>query len=322
MTRKIYAIGVLILVLGTSLTAHAVIIGSGNGTQNTTQPAGVAGWFNVGRIGLGGGVYLGNGWVLTANHLGNIASHPSITFYPTDQFPNGSVSYALDVSTQVQLHNPDQSATDLILVRTLTDPGLPALSLPSATPAPGTALTIVGFGVNRGRAVQYDSAWHEVASGGAQSGFLLNPLDTNTPGGFAKRWGTSKTSAFPDTNVAEIAGVNGTFTNVFTAPFLTPVSPNDSTAIGVSGDSGGAVFSTSSPNTLLGIILYQDYLNVPAGQPYDANNGIGTVIFGNGLDAGNLAAYSGQIQAIVSTPEPSTALLLGCGIALMARRRR
>src|SRR5580704_15894094 len=46
------------------------IVAGGDGTQNTTPPADDPGFANVGIRGSGSGIYLGNGWVLTAAHVG------------------------------------------------------------------------------------------------------------------------------------------------------------------------------------------------------------------------------------------------------------
>ena len=298
--------------LAFSPSASAVLIGLGDGTGNTTQPQGLAGWSNVGRVGSASGVYLGNGWVLTAHHVG-LSAASTITFYPSDQFPTGGVTYALDFSTRVQLRDPNNSnlSADLDLVRTVTDPGLSPLKISTASPT-SAAITMVGFGVNRGAAVQYNATWQQVDSGGAYAGYLINPNGTGDVNGFAKRWGTSTTTPFPGGETVGAAFVNDTATNVFTAAF-TP-----STSIGVSGDSGGAVFSSAAPNTLLGIILYEDYLSVPAGQPN--GNTSSAVIFGNGMDAADLSQYNAQIQAVI--PEPANALLIAGLFGFFCLRHR
>jgi hypothetical protein len=302
--------------------AHAVIIAQGAGTQNTTQPTGVASWFNVGKISLGAGIYVGNRWVLTAQHLDPFTNN-SITFYPTDGYPNGGVTYTIDQTTVVRIKNADGSDTDMALGRLTTDPGLPTLNLSTATPTVNTAITMAGFGVARGAAVHYQvtgSNWVQVGSGGNYSGYQFNPNDVFNPSIVSKRWGTNLTTTFPGGSLTAVVPNtgNGSLTTVFTADFTDPAgSATTSEAIGVSGDSGGAVFSSTNPNTLLGIMLYQDALNTPPGQPQ------GTAIYGNGTDSADLSKYYSQIFTVTGVPEPSCALLfLGASSALGLRRKR
>ena len=64
-----------LVALGSSLLASvgsAVVISTGDGSGNTTAPADDPGFANVGVSNNNlSGVYLGNGWVLTAAHVGN-----------------------------------------------------------------------------------------------------------------------------------------------------------------------------------------------------------------------------------------------------------
>ena len=60
----------LLLLLGANHSA-AVIIVTGDGTGNTTAPSDDPGFDNVGSVNGLSGVYLGNGWVLTAGHVGS-----------------------------------------------------------------------------------------------------------------------------------------------------------------------------------------------------------------------------------------------------------
>ena len=301
--------------------AHAALVGPGTGTQNTTEPPGVPAWFNIGRISLGAGIYIGNQWALTAHHLDPATNH-TITFYPADNFPSGGVPFNID--NVIRLTNPDSTNTDIDLVHLSADPGLPMLNLPTSTPAAGTSILLAGFGVNRGPAVQYQvsgSTWTEVPSGGNFNGFKFNPNDALS-GVVSKRWGTNLTSTFPGNHLTGVVNnsINNSFTTVITSQFDDPTvagsGATSSEAIGISGDSGGAFFSASSPNTLLGIMLYQDQLDTPNGQPD------GTAVYGNGTDAADLSFYFSQIKTISGVPEPSSALLVVIGALGLSNLRR
>jgi hypothetical protein len=317
--RFIPALFVIAVMSSLAPPALAVLIGPGTGTQNTTEPPGVPAWLNIGKISLGAGIYIGNQWALTAHHLDPATNH-TITFYPTDAFPSGGVSFNID--NVIRLVNPDSTSTDMDLVHLSSDPGLPMLNLPTSTPAAGTSIILAGFGVNRGAAVQYQvsgSNWTEVASGGNFNGYKFNANDALT-NNVSKRWGTNLTSTFPGNHLTSVVNNTGnnSFTTVITSEFDDPAAPASnatlSEAIGISGDSGGAFFA--GPNTLLGIMLYQDQLATPNGQPD------GTAIYGNGTDAADLSSYFSQIKSISGVPEPSGVISAGAALGMFALGRR
>jgi len=126
---------------------HAVEVGSG---FNTTAPtnsdianwnsstawgaSGITGWDYVGQINGASGVYLGNGWVLTAAHV-------------------GAGSFLLDGTTYSVVSGSSQSITttgfgtaDLILFQISTLPTLPNLTLSLSTPALGSSVAMLGYG--------------------------------------------------------------------------------------------------------------------------------------------------------------------------------
>ena len=86
------------LTLLLAVPAQALILDSGDGQGNTSPPVDDPGWSHVGRIGGPGGIYLGNGWVLTANHV--IVADPEFQ----------SVIYPVVPGSVVQLQNPDSLA--------------------------------------------------------------------------------------------------------------------------------------------------------------------------------------------------------------------
>jgi hypothetical protein len=137
--------------------AHAVEMndnsGNLNGVFNTTAPTGtdianwntgwgspgVTGWDYVGNVNGASGVYMGNGWVLTAAHVG------------AGTFLLGGSSYSA-VSGSAQ----NIGTADLTLFQISTQPSLPSLTLSLTPPVPfsqtqtGSSVAMLGFGGARG----------------------------------------------------------------------------------------------------------------------------------------------------------------------------
>jgi hypothetical protein len=285
--------------------AGAAIVAGGDGTQNTTAAGTVLQFNNVGTLGVGSGIYLGDGVVLTAAHVG------------AGTIVLGGTSYTPVAGSAVQLVDPDDSQpTDLVLFRINPNPTLPALptlNIASSAPTVGTSVVLVGNGRNRAASQTfYDvtaGTWTELpdATGAERSGYKW-------AAGNSIRWGNNFTENV--SLVGEPSGqtvdVNGGFGDV--RSFITAFDDNInliSEAQAADGDSGGAVFDQAG--NLLGLM---HSIDVFQGQPS------ATAIFGNITYAADLSHYRSQIVAYI--PEPSSTgvlLLTACG-ALAARRRR
>lgn len=136
------------LAVGIASSCPALII---NGAANATAPTSDPGWSNVGTLGGASCVYLGNGWVLTAGHVGEGTVNLNGTAYNAD--PN---------ITPVGFSSSPGSTTsaDLEMFRLQTTPaGLGTLNLID----PGQNLYTVhaGYG-HRLRAGQRDDQHHMV----------------------------------------------------------------------------------------------------------------------------------------------------------------
>lgn len=115
-----------------AVTARAVVVG---GSTNTSDP-GTAAWNYVGSINGGaGGVFLGNyggnGWVLTAAHVG------------AGSFALGGTTYTATGTAFSNFTNNSVTA-DLTLFQISGTPSLANLSLASLTT--GNAVELIGFG--------------------------------------------------------------------------------------------------------------------------------------------------------------------------------
>jgi hypothetical protein len=130
-----FGIAVLLGLALITAPAGAVVIDTLTGSGNTAAPGDDPGWANVGLRGIGTGVYLGDGWVITAAHVGG----GSIVLSGT--------SYAMLAGSGTTLTNNrvagKSAATDLYMFRLASPPpGLPAVALAAtAEPSPSGAST-------------------------------------------------------------------------------------------------------------------------------------------------------------------------------------
>ncbi len=299
----------LALAVGCSANlTHAVIVGPGNGTANTTGAGMSSGWNYVGAVASASGVYLGNGWVLTAAHVGGVTAGSTT-------FTLGSTIYTADTGA-TRLTNPDTTVADLQMFHLATSPALALLPLSSTTPSLATEVYIVGYGRDpRNTSPTYygntttwpvDSNFHTANAGGF--GYAAGNL---------KRWGTNLIDGTTSTDIGYgmtsllTANFYGTTSNAALNNYLNSTPGTTSEALLSPGDSGGGVFD--SAGVLVGM---NSYVGQFPAQPAD------TAIFGNVNDMANISVYRTQILALV--PEPSAVLVLGGMLApaLLGRRRR
>ena len=271
--RPRVALQLLLALLCGGCFAHpsrAVVISGGDGVGNTSAPADDPGWANVGTIGGLTGVYLGNGWVLTANHVGpNAIVLQGVTYQPVP-------------GSRVRFETSPGAFADLIVYRIQGAPPLPDIVLSDTTPAVNDVVTMVGDGWNRSPSqVFWDDQWQEVTP---------PPPPEHTGykniGGRVLRWGRNEVSASGLTVV-----VAGPTTHAFYTTFdLVAGVEHESQA--VPGDSGGAVFIKRADQwQLAGILFAQGTL---PGQPG------ATAVFGQQSYAADVAFYRDDILAAIA----------------------
>jgi hypothetical protein len=247
-----------------SVPATAVLVASGDGTQNTTAPADDPGWSNLGKRASSGlsAIYLGNRWVVTASHVGA----GTVTF-------NG-VPYDPIAGTTIGFETAPSQIADLIVFKLSTDPGLPALEIASTTPPVGTSVVMMGNGRNRGAATQWSGI----------DGWLWGASS-------AKRWGTNRVAAVPVT-VTIGPNTSRAFWTDFT---LTPPAQTTAhEAQAALGDSGGALFVDEGTSWALGGLLFA--IGTFNGQPSN------TALQGNLTYALDLAYYRSAIFSVTTRP--------------------
>lgn len=276
--------------------AEAVIIQTVSGSGNTTAPADDPGWGNVSSSGNGTAIYLGDHWMITANHV-NIGT---VTL--------GGQSFSVVPGSTVRLTNggaPGRSAfTDLKMFRIDGTPvGVPDIRISSTTPAVSTPVTMIGAGRNRGAFTRWNVnqatnpwTWTITGSGGNFAGY-------QTLTSRAVRWGTNEVDA---TGI----WVNDGSSDIYSLSTIFDEQPGSSEAQAVYGDSGGGLFvKAGSVWQLAGVIYTVDGYS---GQP----NVAATPVFGNETFMADLSYYRPQI--LVYVPEPTTLGLAVLAVATLA----
>jgi hypothetical protein len=268
-----------------SASASAVVIDSGDGTGNTTAPADDPGWSNIGsRNGLGV-VYLRNGWVITANHVG-----------AGDILLGGSL-YTLVPGSAVQLDDGAGTMADLVVFGITPLPAVADLPIRTNTSLPIVDVILVGRGRNRGAPTDSDdlNVWTAPHPSPARLGYYWGPTT-------ALRWGTNKIKGnwifSPSNTVSHYTVFDGPGSEYTT---------DESQA--TTGDSGGAVFAKEGLTWELSGIMW-------AIAPFNSQIPNTSVLEGNATLIADLSFYAADINAITAVPEPSVLLQLGVGTLL------
>lgn len=235
---------------------------------NTNAPPDGTPWDHVGTVNGASGIYVGNGWVLTAAHVGS-----------GNLLLNGT-NYVFD-GNSLRLTNSDGTATDMVMFHLSPPPMLPSLLLASNTPTAYSQVDMVGYGRIAG------STQTNI---GSYEGFYWSPL------GF-KSWGNNKVYPGGVSIINAGFGDVSVFATDFTSPGTTGSgSPTSDEAEAASGDSGGGVFQQSgSIWELAGMIDAIGTENTQA-----AN----TAVYGDLTYLVDIATYRQQIAAWRSSTAP------------------
>lgn len=281
---------------------------------NTMAPTGTGGqptdpgFNNVGVVNSSSGVYLGNQWVLTANHVANQTNQYAITL--------GGVTYTYDGTNNYKV-----PGADLRLFRLSTDPGLPSLSLSQTTPDTGSFLVMAGRGRTRADSLttwyvdtdpvtaqgQPNWVWSESSFPEANGSIQGYKTGTNDR---AVRWGTNLLAGTGTDSIGDY----------FTTTFSSGSDPSQTTYEGqaVTNDSGGAIFYEGENGWELAGIM------VSVGLYPNQPSGAGSAIFGQVTYSVDLSSYYSEIMNVIAVPEPRLwAALSGLfALGLLVTRRR
>jgi hypothetical protein len=240
-------------------------------------------WTHVGRVGDGSAIYLDNGWVLTANHVG------AGTFHLHGQ------SYSRDQSvTPIQLTNPNNSASELLLFKLNQKLPLPAMTIADQPPITGDTVLIL----SEGRIQEPSSTTWSVNTTTSPWSWTTPPNHPTRPRitGYlttedrALRWGLNE--LINDTSFVSLGpvGVWG-----FDTRFDSDGLPYE--AQPVKGDSGGGVFvQVDGGWALTGMITA---ITTLSGQP--GGNTSAMLDYSQALIA-DLTVYRDQILDIIFEP--------------------
>jgi hypothetical protein len=292
---------------------HAVIVagtlgtGNNNATQaglddflSTTSQASFPFWNNLVRVGNASGVYLGYnpstmiGWVLGANH---VSAPSSITV--------AGQSYT--VASGARLGSSDLKLYQITTTGDQSLPGLPSVPIASAIANTGDFVLMFGRGFTNNTTAPY--SW--VAPGSNEAN--------------ATRWGTNTIDGSYLVNLGTAQAPN--WQPYLVVDFDGPGDPGATAydAQGATGDSGGGLFIQRGGTWELSGIAHfvddgPDFLE--SGETGD--NVTNPSQYGDFTAYTDVRSYASVIQSASGTlvPEPSLAVLVALGAALMLGRRR
>ncbi|MDP6633404.1 MAG: PEP-CTERM sorting domain-containing protein [Phycisphaerae bacterium] len=273
--------GIILILMGgvyilcASAQVSFALVYSG-GLDHITAPSADPGWDNVGKMMIGSGTYLGDGWVIAPYHV-------------CERDPVGASHIDLDQryyeipGTARRIEYSSTVDADLVMFRIAGDPGLPSVEISSSAPL-ADEVTIIANGRSRvGDLVNF---------GGGYKGFRT----TSTR---AKRWGRNVTGGYV-TVQSSIFGRTRALMTYFDTPGL-----GDDECQPVANDSGGSVFVESSQGgswSLAGMALA---VGTPGG--YTGPNVTTHAVYGNHAYYADLSSYKDQIDEIRLIPLPGDA---------------
>ena len=296
-------VGVSVLLAIQAPLSAAVIYGGDTG--NTTAPTDDPGWGRVGRCGSttngNSGIYMGNGWVLTANH----------GYSKTSFTVDGDKTYALIAGSGQQV-----GSADLYLYRVVVEAGDALASygfmpIASSAPTSGT-VTHIGTGVGQTDSSTEDNYWYK-----NETWYTSKPTGISTACvGYTWDALATRDTRWDYEYATSISVGEGYFATAFLA--------QDDYGMVTDKDSGSPLFVKNGDTwELAGAAASVGYVgatSMPDSTTYVTSSG--PTIYGVSVYV-DVTDYASTIESIIQTPEPATmALLLAGSLALLGRRRR
>jgi len=204
-----------------STPAHALILYGRTNAENLTPPASGAPWAHGTRVGApnASGVYLGNGYVITANHVDMGVGNVSTTIVINN------VTYTQNTAFTPCRLSSGNHVVDAKVFRINGDPGLPVLPIAMNGVHTDTSknCTIIAWGVGKGNLTSNTSA---------NTTWSWNGVSTQV-----QRWGTNRT----EPGNLTLSGGGYQYNALLASQDILASSPNDEAAMTI-GDSGGGLF--------------------------------------------------------------------------------
>lgn len=275
-TARVAASVCIVLILGAlACPASALIISSSGDISvteadpaDTPQYADFPYWDNIGWRGElatsgtdGSAIYLGNGWVLTANHV----RAGKVRF--------GDTTYTALPGTSQQI-----AGADLLVFRVASPPTLPSVSIGSAALIAGTDVLTCGTGVGQ---EQEKLSW-DINKATTPWTWVLNGPQTDATG---YAWSTTRAQRWGTNEISDASGSSLFTTENFAMAF--DVGDTTYEAQAANKDSGTTVFAKNDGTWELigldiGILGWSgqpsgtavDYLDFPTGPPLGGNTTI------------------------------------------------
>ncbi|MDF3130909.1 trypsin-like serine protease [Kiritimatiellaeota bacterium B1221] len=269
-----------LFLFGGFIPLKAVFVGTNDPNSNTSAPVDDQGWSYMGVYNTGGAVYLGNGWFITAGHLGTGAG--TVNY-------DGS-SYAIDGSSWVTLQNPDTSNVDsrLFQITTPGDLATTGAQIVDSALSLGDDLTMIGYGRD--------------VSSVSTTGPWTKYYESTTSN---KKWGENTVDSF----VSDYSGAgytSDTFQTVLTT----------GTAQALDKDSGGGVFvydAATDSYQLAGIMIAATRYSDEGGIYASKWNGVAA----NSSWTRSVDLYQYRDQIVSVIPEPAPWILAGGALGLL-----
>ena len=315
----VFAIAASVCAFGFSPRALAVLTGVTPGVvpNTTVNPAnctatsgcgtwtqGDPGWANAGQmVSFSNAVYLGDGWVISAQHTGVAPVYFTLGGPTYTPIPNQTYS----VPNPTGVPNLTAVNADLKLFRINADPGLPSLTIASQPLALNDEVLFASYGPIRAAA---EKRWVDTVSGETHTWTEVGScnLGGNCYGGYenaagGKRWGTN---VIANDNI--LGGVDASDSDITTVVSNTTIAnlttydqvngtPFEAQVAG--GDSGSAVFHKRGAQwELAGIVVANYTFEGQSSSTFNAANTF--AVYNNASAFADLSSYYGQITSILA----------------------